>query len=377
MNGRRLIAIARKEFYHVVRDPRSLTLAVGIPALLMVLFGYALTLDVDKVPLVILDRSRTDVSRDFTARFTSSHYFAVDAYADSYAEIERAIDERKALGALVIPSDFADRVAAGRAADAQFIVDGSDSTTASIALGYAEVVVASYSAELAVRKFLRMGAREIAAPVDFRARVWYNPEMESKNYIIPGLIAIIMMIIAALITSLTVSREWERGTMEQLISTPVTGAEVVLGKLIPYFGIGMADVALAVVLGEFVFNVPLRGNVALLFIVAAVFLVGALSMGMLISILTRNQLLSNQLAMVITFLPTFLLSGLIFPIANMPVVVQAVTYLVPARYFVTLLKDIYMKGLGVEAIGVEALMLAVFSLLMLFLCVAAFKKRVA
>ncbi len=199
--------------------------------------------------------------------------------------------------------------------------------------------------------------------------------MESKNYIIPGLIAVIMMVIAALLTSLTVAREWETGTMEQVISTPLKGPELILGKFLPYFGIGLLDVLLAVLMGAFVFDVPLRGSVPLLFGMAAVFLTGALALGLVISIVTKGQLLASQLAMVLTFLPAFLLSGFMYDIGNMPRPIQVVTYLVPARYFVSLLKGIYLKGVGLEILAPEALLLAAFSTVMLFVATLKFRKN--
>jgi ABC-2 type transport system permease protein len=199
--------------------------------------------------------------------------------------------------------------------------------------------------------------------------------MESRNYIIPGLIAVIMMVIAAMLTSLTVAREWERGTMEQLISTPLKGRELILGKLLPYFSLGLFDVLLAVLMGEFLFRVPLRGSVALLFILAAIFLVGAMSLGLLISIVTKNQLLANQLAMVLTFVPALLLSGFVFPIANMPKPLQLITYLIPARYFVALLKGIYLKGVGLEILAGEAALLTVFAAALVLLANVTFKKK--
>ena len=199
--------------------------------------------------------------------------------------------------------------------------------------------------------------------------------MESKNYIIPGLIAVIMMVIAALLTSLTVAREWERGTMEQLISTPIKGWELVTGKLLPYFLIGLLDVALAVLMGEFLFQVPLRGSVALLFALAAVFLAGALALGLVISIVTKSQLLASQLAMVLTFLPSFLLSGFMYAISNMPRPIQLVTYTIPARYFVALLKGIYLKGVGLRILLLEAGLLTIFAVLIVLLAVRKFRKK--
>jgi ABC-2 type transport system permease protein len=371
----RVWAIARKEFTHIIRDPRSLGMAIAIPMLLLVLFGSALTLDVDNVPLAIWDQSQSPASRALVSQFAASRYFSIRAQVRNYPQIERAIDVRAALMALIIPTDFARRIASGREAPVQAIVDGSDSNTATVAIGYAETVVRGYSQAVALREMQRTAGRSVSGGIDFEPRVWFNADMQSKNYIIPGLIAVVMSVIAALLTSLTVAREWETGTMEQLISTPVKGSEIVLGKLLPYFGLGMLDVLLAVVMGEFLFHVPLRGNVALLFAMAAIFLAGALSLGMLISIVTRSQLLASQLAMVLTFLPSFLLSGFVYAIGNMPVPIQLATRLIPARYFVTLLKGIYLKGVGLEILAAEAGLLTLFGAVMVTLAIAKFKKR--
>lgn len=371
----RIRALARKEFIHIFRDPRSLGMGIAIPMVMLLLFGYALTLDVDRVPLVLWDQSRTQASREFISHFLGSRYFSLQGTVDDYSRVEQAIDTRRALAALVIPPDFAGRTASGRGVTVQWIMDGSDSNTAVIAGGYAEAIVNAYSQELFFEEIRRRGGTAPTLPVELRSRVWYNADLESRNYIIPGLIAVIMMVIAALLTSLTVAREWEQGTMEQLISTPVKGPELIIGKLIPYFFIGLFDVFLAVLMGEFLFHVPLRGHGALIFVQAAVFLVGTLSLGMLISIVTRNQLLASQLALVLTFLPAFLLSGFAYPIASMPQVLQWITYLVPAKYFVALLKGIYLKGVGPSVLVVEGLFLAGFGLLTFTLATRKFKKK--
>lgn len=376
MNPRRVAAVAGKELLHIRRDPRSLGMAVAIPMLLLLLFGYALTLDVDDVPLAVWDQSDTPQSRELVSRFEGSPYFRVVLRAGSYRELERAVEAREALGAVVVPRDLAERLAAGRA-PVQLLLDGSDSNTATIAQGYAESVVRGFSRDAAAAAARAAGAPPDPEPVELRPRVWFNPDMESKNYIVPGLIAVIMMVIAALLTSLTVAREWEQGTMEQLISTPVRGSELIAGKLIPYFAIGMLDVAIAVAMGEFLFDVPLRGSLPLLFGTAAVFLAGTLSMGMLISIVAKSQLLATQLAMVLTFLPSFLLSGFMYSIGNMPKPVRVVTYAVPARFFVALLKGVYLKGVGLSVLWAEAALLSVFGIAMVLLANRKFRKKLA
>ena len=375
MNYQRAWAIARKEFLHVLRDRRSLAMAIAMPMLLLLLYGYALTLDVDNVPMIVWDQSQTTSSRDFISKFGGSRYFSIKGYGWNYQTLERDIDSGDALLALVVPRDFADRVRAGRPVAVQLLVDGSDSNTATLAVAYADAVAQSYSQALSLQETRRLGGPVLKAPVDFRPCVWFNPELESRNYIIPGLIAVIMMVIAALLTSQTVAREWERGTMEQLISTPVTGRELILGKLLPYFTIGLLDVLIAVLLGEFLFRVPLRGNVLLLFASASIFLVGTMALGVLISVIAKNQLMANQLAMVVTFVPSFLLSGFVFPIANMPVVIQWITRLVPARYFITLLKGIYLKGVGIHILAGEGLLLVLYAVSTILLTVGIFRKK--
>lgn len=375
MSPRRVWAVARKEFLHIIRDPRSLSIAIALPMMLLILYGYALTLDVDRVPMAVWDQSETPRSRDLISHFQGSRYFSIKQYARDYKEIERAIDSRKALVALILPVDFAGKVDSGRTAPIQLILDGSDSNTATLALGYAEIVVLTYAQNIFLDESRRFLGQPLRLPLDLQPRIWFNTDLESKNFIIPGLIAVIMMVIAALLTSLTVAGEWERGTMEQLISTPVKGYELIVGKLMPYFVVGMLDVLIAVLMGEFMFHVPLRGSVALLFGMAAIFLVGALSMGMVISIVAKKQILASQFALIATFLPSFLLSGFIFSISNMPHPIQVFTYIVPARYFIALLKGIYLKGIGLEVLMEEMLLLILFSLVVLGLANRKFKKR--
>jgi len=375
MNLRRLWAMARKEALHIRRDPRSLGLAIGIPMLMLVMFGYALTLDVDQVPLVVWDQSGTPASRDYLAQFTGSRYFQLVGNVASYPALERAIDRREADIALVVPPDFARRLEAGGAAPVQAVIDGSDSNTAAIVLGYAQVVTAGFNQQVALEQIRRSAGRVPAPALDLRPRVWFNEDLKSRNFIIPGLIAVIMGLIAALLTSLTIAREWERGTMEQLISTPVKAPEIILGKLAPYFVIGMVDVLIAVLMAVYLFDVPLLGSVPLLFAMAALFIIGTLAQGILISTLARQQLLASQIAMVSTFLPAFLLSGFMFAIPNMPAVVQAITYIVPARYFVALVKGIYQRGVGLDVLWRDAVFLLVFCVVVAGAAIGLFKKR--
>ena len=255
-------------------------------------------------------------------------------------------------------------------------MDGSDSNTATFALGYADAAALSFSRDVALKANRRTGTPSPPPLLDVRPRVWFNPDLISKDYIFPGLIAVIMMVITALLTSLTVAREWETGTMEQLISTPLKGPELIIGKLVPYFAIGILDLVLSVIVGEFVFDIPLRGSLVLLFGMSVLFLAGALSLGMLISIVARNQRLASQVAMVTTMLPAFLLSGFIFPIDNMPLPIRAITHIITARYFVVILRGIYLKDVGLGVLAGEAGFLAAFAALALSLSIWKFRKKI-
>nr|HPJ72787.1 ABC transporter permease [bacterium] len=284
INMRRTAAVARTEFIHVLRDWRSLFLAIAIPMVLILLFGYALTLDLRNVPTVIWDQSRTGESRQLVSLFDGSPYFSIKGFHEGYAPLQREIDAGKAMVALVIPGDFAEKIRSGVTVTIQVIVDGSDATTSRLAASYTRGVGLIYNRKIAVASLRPAASGHLTeGAVKLVPRVWYNADMRSQNMILPGIVAIVMMVIAAMLTSVTVAREWETGTMEQLISTPIRGHELIFGKVIPYFVIGMIDVAIAVSLGEWLFHVPLRGNPALLFAMAALFLTGALFLGMTLS----------------------------------------------------------------------------------------------
>ncbi len=375
MNLRRVKAIYNKEFIQILRDPRSLALGLGIPIILIVLFGYGLSLDIKHVTLAIWDRDNTKASVDFILNFRNSEYFKIIGYYDNYRDIDRLIDKGDALMAMVIPKHFSRLLYTNQLVPVQLVLDGSDSNTATIALGYVRTVINTYNTRilLAVSKAAGVINTE---PINFRPRVWFNQSLQSKYFIVPGLIAIIITTIAALLTSLTVAREWERGTMEQLISTPVKPLELVIGKFIPYFVIGMIDLIVAVLMGRFVFFVPLRGSIVLLLLLSVFYLVGSLGIGITISIITKNQLLASQVSILTSFLPTMLLSGFTYEIFNMPKVVQAITYFIPARYFIVCLRGIYLKNVGIMTLWPQGLILMLFAISMLMLARAKFKKKI-
>ncbi|MBI4408872.1 MAG: ABC transporter permease [Gemmatimonadetes bacterium] len=370
MDALRLLAIARKEAIQLRRDPRSLALAFVLPAFMLLFFGYAITWDVKDIRLALLDQDGSGRSRELVQAFEASGYFRVVETPERAAAADELLRRGRVLGVLQIPPGFARELGAGRAAPVQLLLDGGDANTATIALGYAEAIVARFSQDA------RLQGRQLAIPARAETRVWYNPTLESRNMIVPGLIAVIMSIIAAMLTALTIAREWERGTMEQLAATPVHRLEVVLGKLLPYIAIGMFDVVVAVLAGLVVFGVPFRGNALLLAALTLLFLVGALGLGIFISALLRSQVLAMQTAMVATYLPALLLSGFLFDIGGMPPVLRALTYVIPARYFVTVTRGVFLKGVGAEALWLQAMSMALFAALGLGLAVRAFRKEI-
>jgi len=370
MSLMRLFAMSRKEWIQLRRDPRSLILAFVFPVLLLVFFGYAITWDVDDLALAVLDRDGSTASRELTEAFTSSGYFTVTGRPETDAEVTRLLERGEVRAVLVIPPGFQRNLAAGRPTPVQLLLDGADANTATIALNYSEAITAGYT-----RRALGNN-RGPSPPLRVESRVWYNPELRSRNMIVPGLIAVIMSIIAAMLTALTIAREWERGTMEQLASTPVHRFEVVLGKLLPYVGIGAVGVATTVAIGVPLFDVPLRGSVLFLSVQTLLFLVGALGLGMFISAAMKSQMLATQVALVATYLPALLLSGFLFDIAAMPAVVQAVTYLVPARYFIDVTRGIFLKGVGIEALWTQTVLMIAFAAAGLGLATRAFKKEI-
>lgn len=377
MNFRRTRAMARKELLHIVRDPRSLIAAIAQPLMMLLLFSYALSLDVDRIPTVVFDLDHTPMSNDLVQDFRGSRYFSVVEYAESYKPIERAMEERRALAGIAIAPGYGRNLAEGKEAQVQILLDGADSNTAQIALGYAQGLVQMHALRAREDSQSRKAGSVLAPPVDTRVRVWYNTDLVSRNYIVPGLIAVIIMIIAALLTSLTIAREWEMGTMEQLLSTPVRPAEIALGKLSAYFVLGFADMAIALFVALVVFHVPFRGSPWLLLFSSCVYLFGALAWGVYVSAGSRTQLAAYQLGTFTSFLPAFLLSGFIYSIANMPAIVRAIALFVPARYFINIIKGVFLKGIGLEVLWFDLTLLVVYGAGVFYLAARKLRQKVA
>ena len=334
----RLRGLIRKEFLQIVRDPSSIAIAFLMPIFLLLLFGYGVSLDSEHIPLALVVEQPNADTADFTAEFDQSKYFVTSYYA-STREAEQAMMAGRVNAIVVLRRDFARTLRRSDGATIQLIVNGVDANTGRIISGYVQGAWGSWLAHAAQKR-----GEVLQVPVQMQQRVWFNSELRSRNFLVPGLVAVIMTLIGALLTAMVMSREWERGTMEALLVTPLSMREVIIGKLLPYFILGMGGLVLAVGMSLFLFEVPLRGSLWVLFAASALFLVTALSMGLLISTVARSQFVAGLIALIATFLPAFLLSGFIFDIGSMPTVVQVITHIVAARYYVAILQTVFLAG---------------------------------
>lgn len=359
MNLIKIKAIARKEFYHLLRDFRSLYLAFFIPLLLILLFGYALSLDVENVRTVVVDHDKTALSRDLIHKLDASAYFQVIQHLPDARALARYLDHGWATVGVVIPPGWTKRIRADRESPLQVLLDGSDPNHAGISRGYIIAFVEQYNRNQLVDFLNRKGIEKIRPPVEGRIRVWFNEELESRGFILPGIIAIIIMIVGAMLTSLVIAREYENGTMETIRSIPIKAEEFLVGKAIPYFIIGLIDVLVAVLMGQLLFGVIMKSSFWLMVLSSSIYLAVALSLGLLISVVTKSQLVANQMAILVTYLPSLLLSDFVFPIVNMPKILQKVAYIVPATYFIDILNGLYLRNLGLDHLWPSYLVLAV------------------
>jgi ABC-2 type transport system permease protein len=348
-----------------------------MPLVLMLIFGYAVRIDVKHVPVYVFDQEGSQDSQDLLRRFQASEYFQVVHAVDNYSALLQAIDADRCKLGLVIPYDFSQRLDASGAVAVQALVDATDDNTANLIFGYTEAVVRGYSEKVQLNWLHRRGQGRVTVPLTVDTRTWFNEDLESRVFIIPGVLAIVMAVIGAFLTSLTIAREWERGTMEQLISTPVKPLELMLGKVVPYFVIGMLDTAICAAVGIGWFRVPFRGKFSALFAGSALFLVVVLAIGYLISVVAKTQLTASQLSLIATFLPAFLLSGFLFSIEQMPAAIRAITYVVPARYYVSIVKSVFLKGSSLSLLKGDILALSIFALVLVGLATRALRKRLS
>jgi ABC-2 type transport system permease protein len=343
---RNIQAVTRKEFYHLIRDFRSLYLAFALPLLLILLFGYALSLDVDNVETVVVDHDNTDLSRDFIQHLGASPYFHIGAQLPNTKAATEYLDRGRAILAIIIPPHWTRDIRSDRASPLQILLDGSDPSFANITRGYVNAFISQYNQKLLAAFLDRQGMEKIKPPINGRVRVWFNEDLESRNFIVPGIIAVIIMIVGAMLTSLVIAREYENGTMETIKSLPLSAGDLLIGKAIPYFFVGLTDVLISILMGQVLFGVVMKSSFWLMILASSIYLSVALTLGLAISCVTKTQLLANQMAILLTYLPSLLLSNFVFPVVNMPKVLQLVTYVVPATYYVNILSGLYLRNLG-------------------------------
>jgi len=376
MLWRRLIPIVKKEFTHLFRDPLTLAMMIALPVLMLILYGYAASFDVRNVPLGVFDQSKTQESRQFIERFTSSGYFQLVEEFKSTEQFRDRMDGGKVRVIVDIPVDYARNLSSGKQAQIQVLVDGSDPTWASSAIGYVSGIFQTYYQDRLKVLFQRQGMTKAANnPVDLEQRIWYNPDLKSVNFYIPGLIAVIMMQISATLTSLAIVSEKEQGTMEGLIVSPIRKNELMLGKVLPYVIVAFLDVIIVTVVGFLLFGVMVKGDYLLLLFCAFIYLLGAMGFGILISTAAKSSQEAMQLATLTTMLPSILLSGFIFPVSNMPWALQALSLIIPARYFIDILRAIYLKGVGLDCFWQPFVMMTALTIFNLYSSTRSFKKR--
>lgn len=373
----RIAVIAWKEFLQLWRDWRTLAVVIALPVVMLVLYGYAINFDLKGVSLAVRDLDGSPASREVAGSFVRSGYFRVVARPVDWAAVDEVLDRGRAKAVLEIPRGFARDIAAGRAASLQLLVDGSDSTTATTAIGYAEAVIAAYSRTVIVESVRRRGLADVEnlVPLEARPRFWYNPDQKSTNFIVPGLTAVILMMMSTLLTAMTVVREKERGTMEQLIASPISGYELMIGKLLPYVVIAFFDLLLVLGAGRVLFGVGVRGSIALLLGLSLVFLLSALGTGLLISVVSPSQQTAMTVAMMASQLPSVLLSGFVFPVSAMPVPLQWLTNIVPARHYLVIVRSIVLKGTGMTWLWRPTFILLAFGVVSIALCARRFRER--
>ncbi len=375
-NQTRIGTIIWKEFLHIIREPRTLGIILVMPVLQLVLYGYALTFDIKHIPMAVYDLDKSSKSRDLIDRFRSAKNFDLSLYLNDRQKITRSLDGGHAKTVLVIPKNFARDMETGGDVSVQVLIDGSDPTLGRVALGYSAVILQLYSRKITLQALKRQGVfLQGLEPIDARQRVWYNPELRSANFIVPGIIALMLMMIPAVLTAVAIVEEKEKGTIEQIIVSPVKTFELMLGKITPYLIVAGLDAILISVVGTVWFHVPLRGSIFLLSAMTVLYMLCTVSIGLLFSTLATSMQVAMMMVWMATMLPSFMLSGFVFPIASMPKIIQFVTYVVPAKYFLIIVRAIFLKGVGFSLIWTQALALGIFAFVLIVVSSLRFHKR--
>jgi len=374
MKIRRILPIVRKEFLQIWRDKRSFTVLLLFPGILIFVIGYALNFDVKHISMAVFDRDKSSTSRGFIRNFSNTEYFDINYVVNDYSSIDELLNRGDARVALIIPEDFSGAILAGKETSVQVLVDGSNANTATTAIAYIQVIIQTYSTNL-VMNVLKRAGREFYMPIDLRPKIWYNPELSTAKFLIPGLIGFILMISAVISTSLSVVREKERGTMEQMMVSSLTTLEIIIGKTVSYLIIALAASAFVLIVGFLAFDIAIRGSILWLYVGIMIFLIGGLGQGLLISTITNTQQVAFLVSVFSSLLPTFLLSGFVFPIRSMPLFLQVLTNITPAKFFLVVVRSEILKGTGPSAYWDQLIYMAIFSAIMIgFSAVRLLKK---
>jgi drug efflux transport system permease protein len=370
---KRILAIARKEVRQIKRDKRMLYVLFIFPFILLVLFGYAINFDVHHIKMFVYDQARSVDSREYVNRLTSSNYFDIEGYINSESEIRGVLDRGEAQVVLVFPREFSENLYSGRRAQIQILVEGVNANTASIVTNYLNLATATFSQNITSKILAEKGGKS-NMPLDVEPRFWFNADLDSTRYLIPGLISMILIITAVVSISLSLVREKERGTIEQINVSPLSSTELLIGKTIPYTVISLGIAAIILVAGYFLFGVPVKGNYLLLFLSTFIFLFSALNLGIFVSAISDSQQVAFQISTMVSLLPTFILSGFVFPIESMPPVIQILTNITPAKFFIVILRDILLKGVGLSAFWLQLIYLLLFAVFFLGLAIIVNKR---
>lgn len=371
-----LLALIKKEAKEILRDPVTLATAIFLPLILLFLFGYAISLDIEDIPVAVYDQDKSQESSKLIEAFTNSGYFNLDYYIESFRDVDKVLDRGQVSIAIVIPQDFSQKIQSGEKTNIQMLLDGTFSSKALIISNYATTVVNEYSRHLIENHLARKGI-SVEVPVRVIPRVWYNPPMSSVNYIVPGLFAVLLMAFPPMLTALSMVREKERGTIEQIYVSPINPYLFILGKIIPYGGIAFGEMLLILAVGTVWFQIPFKGSISLLIIMSLIYVLCTVSIGLFVSTITKTQLAAVLLSLIIALMPSFLFSGFLFPITSMPYMLQLYTYVFPARYFNDISRDIFLKGVGIEYLWSNMLSLLIYTLLLFLITSLRFKKKIA
>ncbi len=371
-----ILHIVKKEFLQFRRDPKMFAMILISPVVQLIFLGYAANFDVNVVHTAIFDQDKTITSRQFIEKFQGSGYFETDYYVDNYKKLQNLIDNHKIIFGLVIPKDFEKKIERNETAPVQAVFDGSDGNTAAISAGYVQLIVSNYSKSV-VTDFLNKNGMKIipAGNVESKVRVWYNPELKTRNFMVPGIVGLLLMIVTLILTSLAIVKEKEVGTLEQLIVTPIKSHQLLIGKLIPFALLGFVAEIIVLTAMVFVFNIPVRGNLAFLFFTTFLYILSTLGLGLFVSTISKTQQQAMMLAIFVVMMPMIYLSGFAFPIENMPKIIQYFTYFIPLRYFMVIMRGIILKGVGFSDLWMETTLLFIIGVVIIFLSSLRFRKR--